>query len=175
MNHAACISMLICNLAILASAAFLPFINSDLRKEHRPQLPIWTVLLAAAGFLAAFLGLLRLRLTQPGIIDALSLTAALLGGVCLTWLMETWARREYTIHEAVLFRALLVAPIAAAIAPRVFGFRPTTIALTLWLLNGFFWHTLFSDITRLTCKQPVIIRRREPPTLPYDFRKPETD
>ena len=73
----------------------------------------------------------------------------------------------------ILLGCLLVAPLALAVFPNLFGARVTPTALLLWFLNGFFWHTVFSDIERLMTKERVIIRRREPPTLPHDFRKPE--
>jgi hypothetical protein len=173
MSHPACISLLICSLAIVCAAGFLPFLNSELRKEHRPKFPVWTVGLALVAFLSSVYFLSRLRLSQTPIIDALALTASMLAGLCLKWMMETMAQKKSSIHEGVLFRALLAAPLALAVVPGVFGVRPTPTSLLLYFLNGFFWHTLFSDIERLMTKERVIIRRREPPTLPHDFRKPE--
>jgi hypothetical protein len=99
----------------------------------------------------------------------------MLAGVCLKWLLEIAARKRITAHEGVLFRALLAAPIAVVLFPGVFGIRSSPMGLLLWGLNGFFWQAFFSDLERMMTKEPVVIRRREPPTLPYDFRKPETD
>ena len=175
MNHPACIALLICSLAILCIAGFLPFLHSELPKEKRPLFPLWTVALAAVALLDALLTLPRFRMTLPQITDALGLTTALLAGLCLKWMVETVAQKKFSLHEGVLFRALLVAPIVIALLPGVFGVRPTPMAVALWFLNGFFWHTLFSDIERLVASEPVVIRRREPPTLPYDFRKPKVD
>lgn len=175
MNHPACIALLICSLAILCIAGFLPFLNLELPKGKRPRFPLWTVILASLALLDALFTLPRLQPTPPQITDALGLTTAMLAGLCLKWMVETVAQMKFTLHEGVLFRALLVAPIAVALLPAIFGVRPTPGALSLWFLNGFFWHTLFSDLERLTTREPLIIRRREPPTLPYDFRKPKLD
>lgn len=175
MNHPACIAMLICSLAVLCIAGFLPVLNSESPKGNRPGFPRWAVILAAALLVNALVVLPRLGLALTQIINALALTTALLAGLCLKWMVETVAQKKFALHEGVLFRALLAAPIAVAIAPNVFGVQPGAMTLPLWFLNGFFWHTLFSDIERLLTREPVIIRRREPPTLPYDFRKPNVD
>jgi hypothetical protein len=175
MSYPACLALLICSLVIVCCAGFLAFLNSALRKEQRPKFPTWTVALASVALITATVVLLEFRASQPQIVNSLALSAALLAGLSLKWLMETAARKKPTIHEGVLFRALLAAPIAVALFPTVFGSRPTPPGLLLWFLNGFFWLTLFGDLERLTTHEPVIIRRREPPTLPHDFRRPEVE
>ena len=175
MSYPACVALLICSLAVVSSAGFLPFLNSALRKEDRPKFPLWTVALATTALVIAVMFMLGLPRSQLQVINALSLSSALLAGICLKWLMEIGARKKLTMHEGVLFRALLVAPIAAALLPSVFGVRPTPAGLSLWFLNGFFWQALFSDLQRVMTSEPIIIRRREPPTLPYDFRKPTVE
>jgi hypothetical protein len=175
MSHPACIALLICSLTVVSTAGFLPFLNSGLGKEQRSGFPTWTLVLAGLALVFSLAKLGGRNPNQNQLFDAVALTAAMLGGICVKWMMETVAQRKFTIHEAVLFRTLLVAPLAVAIAPQVFGVRASPAALSLWFLNGFFWHTLFSVFDRLFTKERVIIRRREPPTLPYDFRKPEID
>jgi hypothetical protein len=175
MRPPACIALLICSLAILCIAGFLPFLNLELNKEKRPRFPLWIVILASLAFLEALIVLARLQMSLPQITDALGLTTAMLAGLSLKWMVETVVQKKFSVHEDVLFRALLVAPVAIALLPGVFGVRPTPTVLFLWFLNGFFWHTLFSDLERLMTKEPILIRRREPPTLPYDFRKPKVD
>jgi hypothetical protein len=173
MSYPASLALLVCALTVIATAAFLPFLNSSLRKEHRPRFPLVSVAFAVIALSMSLPALFGTRGAQADIVGALGLTTALMAGLSLKWLLETAALKKPTVHEAVLFRALLVAPLAIAFLPRFFGVRPTPPTLLLWFLNGFFWHTVFSDVTRLMTDDPVIIRRREPPTLPHDFRKPE--
>lgn len=173
MNHPTCIALLTCSLTVVCAAGLIPFLHSDLRKDKCPRFPVWTVVLAVITFSVSVNALSRLRLNQNQVLDSLPLIAALLGGLCLKWTMETVAQKRFSIHEDVLFRALLAAPLAVALLPKIFGSQLNATGLLLWGLNGFFWQTLFSDFERLLTRERVIIRRREPPTLPHDFRKPE--
>lgn len=175
MSHPPCIALLICSLTIVVAASFLPFLNSGFRPRHRAGFPTWTVVLALIATAASLARLMRIQLNQNQIIDAIGLTVAMLAGLCLKWLLETVAQKKLTIHEGVFFRALLAAPLALALLPGAFGIPPSPAIVLLWFFNGFFWHTLFSDIERLFAKERAVIRRREPPTLPHDFRKPEVD
>jgi hypothetical protein len=175
MSFPAHLALLICSLAIVSIATFLPFLNSELLKRKRPKFPLWETALAVIVLTQSTWSMVHLPLAQFAVINGLWLTTALLSGLGLKWLMEAIARKQPVMQEAVLFRALLAAPLATALLPAIFGTRPTPGTLLLWFLNGFFWLTAFSDLDRLLTKDTVIIRRREPPTLPYDFRKPETD
>jgi hypothetical protein len=173
MSFPAHLALLVCSLAIVAIAGFLPFLNSTLPKRSRPKFPSWEVAIALIMLGQSTWSMLRLPLAQLPVAQALWFSAALVAGLGLKWMMEAIARKKPVIQEAVLFRALLAAPLMAALCPGIFGGRLTSGALLLWCLNGFFWQTAFSDLDRLWTKDAVIIRRREPPTLPYDFRKPE--
>jgi hypothetical protein len=100
----------------------------------------------------------------------------MLTGVCFKWLCETIAQKKLVLHEAVLAKAMLIASLAVFLfGSRIFPARLAPGAFVLWFLNGYFWHAVFSDIERITTPEKLLIRRREPPTLPYDFRKPEIE
>jgi hypothetical protein len=173
MNNPVVISVFICSLAVTLSAGFIPFLNADLPVKIRPKFPVRTSILALLIFAGSGFGVATLRANQTQIFDILWLTSAMIGGLCLKWLLESLALKKPSMQEGVLFRALLAAPFAAASLPDLFRPQADGSQLLLWGLNGFFWHAFFSDLARLLAKEQVVIRRREPPTLAYDFRKPD--
>jgi hypothetical protein len=173
MSYPAALAFFVSALTIVSAACFLPYLNSALRREQRPKFPVWTVVAASLALFASLTVLLGPRGSQADIIGSLGLTTALLAGLALKWLMEIAAQKKPVFHEAVLFRAMLLAPLIIALVPQLFTFRPTLPGLLLWFLHGFFCHTLCSDLARVLTREVIIIRRREPPTLPHDFRKPE--
>lgn len=173
MSYPGIIALLVCSLGVILSSFALQFINSALPEKDRPGVPAWVLAVALFLFCAAACALRTSRFADGQLFVSINLTACLLAGIFSKWLCETVAQKKPVGHEAVLAKALIVAPLAVILLGGIFTARYRSGAFVLWFLNGYFWHALFSDLERIATPEKLVIRRREPPTLPHDFRKPE--
>lgn len=173
MNYPGSFCLLVGSAAVLFVALALPYMTANLREPERTRIPVWAFVAALVLLGFAWLRLRAVNPTQFQLINALALTTVMLAGICVKWLMETVAQKKVALHESVLCGTLLVAPLAIVFSGRLFPSNPAPGGLLVWFLNGYFWHALLSDIERLMTRERIIIRRREPPILPHDFRKPE--
>lgn len=175
MSYPGTIALLICSFGMVTTALALPYITAGLRKNEHGGISLWIVL---AGLALLCVAVWRLRgfNAAPGqVTSALMLNVALLSGILMKWGLETIAQKKPTIHENVLGWTLLAAPLSILAGGSIYAGGISSRAILLWFLTGWFWHTFFSDVERLLTKEKIVIRRREPPTLPHDFRKPEDD
>lgn len=177
MSYHGAVALFVCSLSVVLSSFALQFISSALPERDRGRgVPAW--LLATAVFLLVVVvwAASSSRVANGAAFPSLSLTAVMLAGVFCKWLCETIAQKKYVLHESVLAQAMLVAPLMVVwFGHGVFTANLTPATFVLWFLNGYFWHAFFSDIERITTREKIVIRRREPPTLPYDYRKPTID
>ncbi|HET7534898.1 MAG TPA: hypothetical protein VFJ90_00490 [Candidatus Didemnitutus sp.] len=176
MNYSGAVALLVCSTGVVLSALALQFINTTLHENERIRLPSWLVVIALLFAGVAIYALRSFSFPDGRFVGTLALTAVMLAGVGFKWLCETVAQKKLVLHEAALARALLVAPlIVVCLGDSAFAPQIKLGAFLLWFLNGYFWHTLFSDIERITTRERVVIRRREPPIPPRDFEKPNIE
>lgn len=173
MHYPGIIALLVSSFGVVVTAFVLQFMNSALPQKERYHTPAWIIIVALLLFGVALLGLRRMAGGDGQILIGFALTATMLAGNYFKWVCETIAQKKLVLHESVLAKSML----AAGLSVVLFGgplFAPRYLpgAFLLWFLNGYFWHALFSDIERVTARERIVIRRREPPTLPYDYRKP---
>jgi len=173
MSYPGTVALLICSFGVVVVAITLPYVTAGLRESDRSGISLWSVLAGLALLCAAGLRLRGFNPPPAHVTTALLLNVALLCGIFMKWGLETIAQKKPTIHEGVLVWTLLAAPVSILAGGGIYGGGANARAILLWFLTGWFWHTLFSDVERLLTKEKILIRRREPPTLPYDFRKPE--
>lgn len=172
MHTSGLVALLASSFAVLGLAAALKLVAMASAEKNPPRLPLPFVVMASIVFGTVSYRLEAIDLAPSQMVTALTLTVVLLGGILLKWAMETIAQKKFVLHEKVLAMALLVAPLTTALLPAFAG--PLGLrTILLWMLTGYAWHSLLSDIERIVACEPVIIRRREPPTLPYDFRRPQ--
>jgi hypothetical protein len=164
MHPGGAIAFLVCGCVVILLAGVLPFLWVGLRPNERGRLPWGAVILAAVFVLR---GTSHLRLLDAGdsrVNVALLLTAAMIVGIFVKWIVEVVTVRPFALHETALIYSLLLAGATVVLfGPAVFSARLTAPMLLLWFANGFFWQTVCADVVRLRTRERAIVRRREPP------------
>lgn len=173
MNYSGHFCLLVCSIAVVVIAFAWPFITAHLPESERRDVPIWAVL---GGLTFATYSGLQVRAIDPGydrVLYSFILTSVLFFGVFVKCLFELVAQKKLLLREAPFCGSLLAAPLLNIVGPKLFPGVPTPAVCLVWFFNGYFWYSLLSDCERMFIRESVIIRRREPPTLYSDFRKPE--
>lgn len=173
MNYPGYFCLLVCSVAVVVIALALPFVTARLPESERKEVPIWAVL---AGVTFGTYSALRVAAASPGydrFFYSFVLTSILLCRIWVKWLMESVAQKKLLIREVTLCGSLLAAPLLNVASIRLFPSILTPAICLFWFFNGYFWYALLNDLERIVIRERAPIRRREPPTLPYDFRKPE--
>ncbi len=162
MNYPALVSLLICSLAAALLAGCLPYLTLDLRSSQQMKIPRTLLALAVV---ATVLAVLQLRTETPLALQAAratSLSALLIGGIALKWVLEVIAQRKLRLHETTLLSSLLIAPLTLLVAKTWFPGMSASTDEFLWFFSGFFWCALLCDSQRIFVREAPIIRRREP-------------
>jgi len=163
MNYPALVSLMICSMAALLVAGFLPFVTSDMLAGERPKVHV-PALLAAGGLLVASAFCLRSSGPNPTqFMPAIYVSPLMMGGIALKWVLELLAQKKFVLQESILISALLIAPLFV-MAGKAWMFPRSNGATDpiLWFFSGFFWCAILGDLSRIFTKEVPVVRRREP-------------
>jgi hypothetical protein len=149
MNSSALIVFALSALAIVlfqSARLFLPVAAAAVRDRGVP-IKGWLLLGLVLLFLAGG-AMTVLRPTPEQVRVGTGIAAAMLAGILAKSLWDASLSSVFQIDGRALLRALLVAPIVVVGGWKIFEGAPTLQTLLLVFSNGFFWQTVFSDVSK---------------------------
>jgi uncharacterized membrane protein YeaQ/YmgE (transglycosylase-associated protein family) len=148
MSPAAVIVFALCGVFVLLSQS-LPFLLPVAAGAHRKPIPVKAWL--AVGVMMVLLGggvISTLKPTMDQIKSGGGVFAVMIAGIIGKWLWDGLLKTPFELDAAPLLAALVVSPLVVLATFKVFEDAKTLQSLLLCFSNGFFWQTIFSDLSR---------------------------